>query len=321
MRRQQLELITIRAVEHVLSGQTNEDSLIEFKATWPEVAKVRQLAGHANSARGEEIIWIIGVDEKAHALTNPERQDSAQWWAQMSKRFDGLVAPEMMDLVVSIGDSGAVTALLFQTDRSPYVITVPSGGAVEREVPIRDGTRTRSATRHELLRLLMPAATLPDLSVLDAQLGISEGTFREEKRWTAYVSAMLYIEQGMNSSCFFPAHGMRGTLDVHNATGRHQVFAGSLQSDMQLSSGNSGLEWRSDGAVAKGPTAFDVQIQTTIKGTIPGNVLSADGYTLNLSFAVAGSDRNIPLAIRLSAPKHFAQDGFVRLKASRTVDT
>jgi hypothetical protein len=133
MRRQQLEIITIRAVEHVLNGQSNEDSLIEFKATWPETTKVRQLAGHANSARSEEILWIIGVDEKNHTLTSPERQDPAQWWAQMCKRFDGLVAPEMMDLVVPIGESDAVTSLLFQTDRSP----------LRNYGPLRGSGRTR----------------------------------------------------------------------------------------------------------------------------------------------------------------------------------
>ncbi|WP_371528682.1 hypothetical protein OG302_24155 [Streptomyces sp. NBC_01283] len=321
MRRQQLELITIRAVEHVLSGRTSEDSLIEFKATWPEVAKVRQLAGHANGARGEEIIWIIGVDEKAHTLTNPERQDSAQWWAQMSKRFDGLVAPEMTDLVVPIGDSGAVTSLLFQTDRSPYVITVPSGGAVEREVPIRDGTRTRSATRHELLRLLVPAATLPDLSVLDARLTISEVLAKEKKRWTAHASAMLYIEQGMNSSCFFPAHGMHGSLETHNGTTMYRAFTKGIQSDLRLSSGDSGVQWRADGAIANGPTAFDVLIWTSSDGEIPENVAKADGYTLNLSFEVAGSDRTIPLPILLTAPEVSERHGFKKLEASRATDS
>ena len=173
MRRQQLELITIKAVERVLSGERNEDSLIELKSEWPEVSKARQLAGHANSARGEEIIWIIGVDERSRRLSKPIPQDLAQWWAQMSKKFDGQVVPEMMDLAVPIGDEGSVTALAFQTDRSPYLITV-QGGAVEREIPIRDGTRTRSATRYEVLRLLIPAASVPTLTPLGASAGASE---------------------------------------------------------------------------------------------------------------------------------------------------
>lgn len=241
MRRQQLELITIRAVEHVLSGQTNKDSLIEFKAAWPEISKVRQLAGHANSARGEEKIWIIGVDEKKHALTNPQRQDSAQWWAQMSKRFDGLVAPEMTDLVVPIGESGAVTALLFHTDRSPYVISVPSGGAVEREVPIRDGTRTRSATRHELLRLLAPTVSLPDFSVLDASLTANQTLVKENEKWTVYASAKLYVEQGIDSSSFFPSHGMNGTLRILKNDTTSEVFKKRLVSQAGYAPGDSGI--------------------------------------------------------------------------------
>jgi hypothetical protein len=315
MRRQQLELITIRAVEHVLNGQSNEDSLIEFKATWPETTKVRQLAGHANSARSEEILWIIGVDEKNHTLTSPERQDPAQWWAQMCKRFDGLVAPEMMDLVVPIGESDAVTSLLFQTDRSPYVITVPSGGAVEREVPIRDGTRTRSATRHELLRLLAPAASLPDLTVLEAQLDVSERLHQGSRRWRAYATALLYIEQGISTATFFPAHRMYGTLKAHNSGVAHQVFTGGIHTAMKLGSSDSGVHWRADGAVALGPTAFDVRVSASGEGGIPESVAKADGYTLDLSLQIAGSDRTIRLPVRFSAPEHSVDNGLPRVRA------
>ncbi|MEV3908692.1 hypothetical protein [Streptomyces canus] len=320
MRRQQLELITIRAVEHVLSGQTHEDSLIEFKATWPEISKVRQLAGHANSARGEDIIWIVGVDEKKHSLTNPERQDSAQWWAQMSKRFDGLVAPEMTDLVVPIGESGAVTALMFHTDRSPYVISVPSGGAVEREVPIRDGTRTRSATRHELLRLLTPTASLPDFSVLDASLTATQAMVREKEKWTAYASAKLYVEQGIDSSSFFPSHGMHGTLKTINNNTVDHVFTKRLVSDHDYTPGDSGIHWRTDGAIANGPTVFEVLAWNTADGLIPDAVLAADGFMLDLAFQVAGSDRGIALSIHLSAPELDERGGLQKVRARHTIN-
>ncbi|MER6492495.1 hypothetical protein [Streptomyces griseorubiginosus] len=321
MRRQQLELITIRAVEHVLGGQTNEDSLIEFKATWPETGKVRQLAGHANSARGEDIIWIIGVDEKKHSLTNPQRQDSAQWWAQMGKRFDGLVAPEMTDLVVPIGESGAVTALLFRTDRSPYVISVPSGGAVEREVPIRDGTRTRSATRHELLRLLAPTASLPDFSVLGASLTATQTTARDKEKWTAYASAKLYVEQGIDSSSFFPSHGMHGTLKTLNENATDHVFTKQLVSQAGYKPGDSGIHWRTDGAIANGPTVFDVLAWNTADGIIPEKVLAAGGFKLDLAFQVAGSDRGIALSVNLSAPELEERGGSLRIKAHHTIQS
>lgn len=64
MRIQQVEEKVLNAVETVLAGGSVEDSRIECKSDWPSVDKVRQLAGHANAARGETIIWIIGIDEK-----------------------------------------------------------------------------------------------------------------------------------------------------------------------------------------------------------------------------------------------------------------
>lgn len=40
---------------------------------------------------------------------------------------------------------------------------------MEREVPWRSGTSTRSAKRHEVLSLLMPAAQTPETSFLNAR--------------------------------------------------------------------------------------------------------------------------------------------------------
>jgi hypothetical protein len=302
MRRQQVELIVIKAVERVLSGRSNEDSRIEFKATWPDVSKVRQLAGHANSARSEEIIWIIGVDEKAGRLTNPESQDAAQWWAQMSKRFDERVAPELMDLVVPVGDSGAVTALLFQTDRSPYVITVPSGGAVEREVPMRDGTRTRSATRYELLRLLTPAANLPTFAVLDASLRLREEEGDKGLEGKVFGRVTLYIEQPVDASAFLPAHGMSGSVAAYKDGALHQSSLNLRVRDYrgEFKRVPSGMIWRSDGAMANGPTVCDISVSAVTGGGLPSPLLTADGYQLKTSFEVAGAERVIHLAVEFS---------------------
>ena len=300
MRRQQLELIVIKAVERVLSGRSNEDSRIEFKATWPDISKVRQLAGHANSARSEEIIWIIGVDEKAGKLTNPESQDAAQWWAQMSKRFDERIAPELMDLVVPVGNSGAVTALLFQTDRSPYVITVPSVGAVEREVPMRDGTRTRSATRYELLRLLTPAANLPTFAVLDASLRLREEEEEEELRGSVFGWVNFYIEQPIDASAFFPEHGMSSSVEAYKDGLLHHSLNLRVREYRDVfKRAPSGITWRRDGAMANGPGVLEISVSAITDG-LPNPLLAADGYQLKTSFEVAGAERVVRHAIEFS---------------------
>ena len=43
-----------------------EDARVELKADWIDESKMaRRLAGHANAANGEHVLWLFGVDEKA----------------------------------------------------------------------------------------------------------------------------------------------------------------------------------------------------------------------------------------------------------------
>lgn len=65
MRQIEIEAWVLRVIEQVKRGQSNEDSRVELKARWIEPEKAaRQIAGHANAARGDKILWIIGLDEK-----------------------------------------------------------------------------------------------------------------------------------------------------------------------------------------------------------------------------------------------------------------
>ncbi len=125
LRPQQLEARVLGLVDLVLEGGRIEDDLVECKGQWPEPQNrrsARQLAGAANKARGEPILWIIGLDEGAHRLTEVGSVDVADWWPAMSSRFDP-PAPELeLHIVVPVSEGKAVTALRFLTDRSPYVI-------------------------------------------------------------------------------------------------------------------------------------------------------------------------------------------------------
>ncbi|MFJ5217221.1 hypothetical protein ACIP98_21165 [Streptomyces sp. NPDC088354] len=302
MRRQQLEIVVIKAVERVLTGLGNEDSLIEFKSEWPDASKARQLAGHANSARGEEIVWIIGVDEKARTLTAPEPPDLAKWWAQLSKRFDGQVAPEITDLAVPVGDGGLVTALLFQTDRSPYLVTV-HGGAVEREIPMRDGTRTRSATRFEVLKLLSPAASVPQLAVLEASAEASETSVRGREWWSVEGKLGIYVDQKIEESCFFPLHEMSGTLEAISKEG--EIYSIPLElsnsySTPMSAASRTGVEWRSDGVMAAGPTALTVRFLASNENALPGEIAAAATCVVKITLGVAGARRQTKVISRFS---------------------
>jgi hypothetical protein len=90
----------------------------------------------------------------------------------VEKRFSELAPSLLADINVPAGTL-TVVALVFETDRSPYVVKVTDDYL---EVPWRDGTRTRSAKRGELLRILSPLQRRPDVEVLGGSMyaGCSE---------------------------------------------------------------------------------------------------------------------------------------------------
>lgn len=69
LRRYEVEAWVLRIVEDVLARRLSEDHVVELKTDWPGdwPKAARRIAAHANSARQQPILWIIGLDEKARA--------------------------------------------------------------------------------------------------------------------------------------------------------------------------------------------------------------------------------------------------------------
>jgi hypothetical protein len=176
MRAHEIENWVLKIIEQVESGQPNEDFRVELKAYWPDARKAaRQIAGHANAAHGEPILWPIGVDEEK-GVVGVNNEELANWYAQVRAEFDGLAPKLLRDLNVPVAGI-TVVALLFDTDRAPYLVKnpaygQPNGGPVQLEVPWREGRSTRSASRSDLLRILSPIQKNPSFELLDAWLKV-----------------------------------------------------------------------------------------------------------------------------------------------------
>ena len=176
MRLLQLEAWALDIVAEVAAARVPEDARVELKASWPtDIPKAaRRLAGHANAAIGEPILWLIGIDEKRGAL-GVDAVETADWLASVFAYFDG-ATPDVTDLVIRAGDV-ALVALLFGTDRFPFVVKNPAYGTeptpISFEVPWREGTKIRSARREDLVRLLSAAIALPDMEVLGCTVHIA----------------------------------------------------------------------------------------------------------------------------------------------------
>jgi len=317
LRPQQLEARVLGLVDLVLEGGRIEDDLVECKGQWPEPQNrrsARQLAGAANKARGEPILWIIGLDEGAHRLTEVGSVDVADWWPAMSSRFDP-PAPELEPhIVVPVSEGQAVTALRFLTDRSPYVIKGGGEeGKLDRETPIRDGTGTRSARRDELLRLLIPAVAPPAAQLLSAGFTADyrPGSQGKEGSTNLQFRAQVFFEQpAMAGVVMLPAHQMHGRIvyargssflqwklnyrDAHTP----QYFGPVDKAPPVRPKPTYGVSGSPDGVVITGPGMLQVFGGEWLDGDHREMFAGSSQVQIHLSFGVAGVDRRI----RLDAP-------------------
>jgi hypothetical protein len=202
----QIEARVLDIIEHVKSRQPIEDFHVELKSKWPEPQEAaRLIAGHANAARGEPILWLIGINEEL-GVTGADRKEMANWLPAVQKEFDG-IAPSPIDLNIPI-DGAVIVALFIETNRAPYVVKNPAFGSqrgvnISFEVPWREGTRTRSARRSDLLQLLVPTVSLPNIEVLSAEMMIS--VVRDES-WYWYFKIETYITPQIGYPCVLPNH-------------------------------------------------------------------------------------------------------------------
>ena len=221
MRPFEIESWVLRVIDQVTRNSHSEDSLVELKSTWPKPATAaRQIAAHANAARGAPILWIIGVDEITGVL-GADPAEVADWFSAVRSQFDH-VYPELQDLNVCVGDH-TVVALLFETDRAPFLVKnaafgSPGGGPVAWEVPWREGRKTRTANREGLFRLIGPLARLPELECLDCSVSVrvektSDGV--SNQRWYLYGS--IYVVPAGPEPLVFPFH--RCSVAVKLASG------------------------------------------------------------------------------------------------------
>lgn len=199
MNKQQLEAKVLKIVHEVASGKDAEDSLVELKAQWPvDYAKAaRQLGGHANASHAQPILWIIGIDEKS-GVCGADKAELAKWWPGLERCFD-LMAPELTCCLNIPTDSGTVVALLFETDRAPYVVNGDDG---KREVPWRSANDTRSARRSELLTLLSSLNAVPSFEAISGAMAaeINIGAKAEEAaRWELHLQLFAYQDIGVQA--------------------------------------------------------------------------------------------------------------------------
>lgn len=204
-----LETWALQVLDRVASGSPIEDSRVELKATLIEPTKAaRRIAGHANAARGESILWLIGVDERT-GIEGIGQVDHASWLNTVNAQFQG-TTPALLEIAVPY-QNRTVIALQFDTQSAPYLVRNPlfgkqGGGGIELEVPWREGSKVRTARREDLLHILIPKSLSPEVEVLSASLYVAENINPPEPSVELWFVAMLYLAPRSSERLVFPIH-------------------------------------------------------------------------------------------------------------------
>jgi hypothetical protein len=321
---QQIEGRVPGLVDRVLQGARVEDFRVECKADWPPAARAaRRIAGHANAARGEPILWIIGLDEDGHRITGTSDVELAEWWPQVTACFDEGMTPRLTPLVVPVGPGQSVVALQMTTERAPYVVKrQDKQGPFEREVPWRDGNRTRSAHRDELLRVLVPAVTPPQATVVKLELRAILRTGTAAEPMTGQPAEPEHVELFLSGDIFFgpptgpvvvlPAHLMSGQVDLAPdgaGAGESAPLAIPVRFSQRTTWGRPvptvidphplGVDVRLGDVYITGPGTLAVEGSTRLSIEDREALLQVQRLGVQLNLPVAGGDRPVVVSARL----------------------
>lgn len=217
----QFEARVHQILERVKAREKLEDSTVELKREWPDehLRAARQLGGLANAARGLDIVWIVGVDEGSGQITGAPGDEMAEWWPKVKACFDA-VAPRLKQNRSIVVENATVHALLFETTDAPY-LSKRGRDSVDFEIPWREGNTTRSVKRRDLLDLLLPRASLPEVELVSATASIYSREVpgrnvydRGGRRivYTRRISVQFYFVPNTDATVVVPFHRCKSSL-------------------------------------------------------------------------------------------------------------
>ncbi len=305
MKTVEIESWALRVIEQVERKVAVEDSRVELKAAWPKPDKTaRRLAGHANAAFGEHILWLIGVDE-TNGVQGANYSDLSSWLPSVQACFESIM-PSLHHVNVMC-NAKTVAALCFETTRPPYVIKNPafgqaSGCAVEFEVPWRDATRVRSATRSDLIRLLIPLSRLPKIEVLDGEIRFIRSQGKNSPEHLEY-QLRLYVTPTASETLTFPFHRCTAVLKLDG-----KVLSDHTEMKMDTPQGITDKQRRQWNSIAAGSNLLRsavVEMRTTfsqIEATADEIVIRGAGKVVvngSFEFVELGKSKTLELEITL----------------------
>ncbi|WP_109523575.1 MULTISPECIES: hypothetical protein [Nocardia] len=320
MNKTRIEATVNDHVMHVVDGGRIEDEFVEAKAEWPKTDKAGQLGGMANAAHGHPVMWIIGLSENEHRVVPLDETDPADWWQQMQSKFAPGATPDLTVIQVHT-DHGKVVCLHFETEQPPYLVKVDNNGWVTAGVPWRSGTRTRTATRSELLSMMERSAYVPGLDLLSADVELTityTGNFSPPPTSRLSLYGQLFIDSEAGEHIVLPEHRQEitvrtGSGDVYPfrtvaftpVTKRHEKRA-KPENGLVTNRGTAddelmphGIANRPVGLVVLGPDliAFESHIQVSWE---QATSFGCEWVEVSLKFPIGATERVARISRRLA---------------------
>lgn len=300
MKFHEIETWALNIIDRVQQKLPVEDSRVECKREWPTDAKrvARRIAGHANAARGESILWLIGVDEKSGEVPGVKFVEFDSWFRAVAASFDEMI-PEVKPLAIPVVN-GVVVALFFETERAPFVVNVAEGGSVQREVPWRVSTGIQSATRAHLIKMLSPLQKRPTIEVVGSVLRTlhiwqSDGgkTFLP---WEIRIA--LFVTQPIDQEIVIPSHrcSLAINLSDHERLG---PFEGQIEF---LNDGWNNVNVAPSGVIIKGSALIEIKKELDLVFEPSINKSFLKDASLDLVLSPSNLDGQIEIPIPLKIP-------------------
>lgn len=277
MTKQEIEFRVHNIIERVLKKQPVEDDTVELKSEWIEPAQAaRRLAAHANCARGIPILWIIGLDE-TRGLIGADMNEVSNWYNAIKSRFDEEICPNL-DIYINVpysdfGKTVTVVALLFETDRVPYVIKNDAGGKITREVPWREANSTDSAKRSDLIKILVPLQRNPIFEILGGSIVLTTLKPSNKKQFKLHLD--LYITPRTNDLLVIPNHRCKANLLLPSTQTKTKISFDHIRLHAPIgfdfNSGRMGMDITNMKIVEKSLTIQSTPNEIVVRG--PGTMI------------------------------------------------
>ncbi|MFF1388128.1 hypothetical protein [Rhodococcus erythropolis] len=299
---QQIEIRALRVVDRIINSRPAEDDLVECKAEWPEDHRkaARQIAALCNTARGEDAMWLIGVNERLKNVTPADVTELANWWPKVEKYFGDRISPDLRNLIVPTSH-GDIVALNFGTSRVPYLVSTDGTGGVEFEIPIRSGNKTRTAHRHEIMIMLSEQVDAPIIEIIYCKV---QAWMETDEKLTESPQSMGDIRIRFDGGIFvstthpitIPYHRLKATINFPGGDASAKLRLTAKIASSSKNESTVGFRNLAGGFYFDASDGVALYSSASMPRNLSEPVKNASSISIEIEFHVAGRDR--PVRVR-----------------------